>query len=684
MLRVCDKIIEYSFYLLFALVPLILTPWNYELFEFNKMLLTYALTVIIIAAWLTKSNLVKKFIFRRTPLDIPILLFLGSQVVSTIFSIDHHTSFFGYYSRFNGGLLSIISYILLYYAFVSNFTSRQGTIRKERSGKDDPEKTIRDRKKSTIPDRKNSGSKEFRIGEIPDRKNSGSKEFRIGEIPDRIIKIMLFTGALISLYGILEHFGIDANYWVQDVQNRVFSTLGQPNWLAAYLVGLAPLTWGFALQSSKLKAQSSKLNYFRACEKTSFAYFLFSILYLCLLYTKSRSGLLGFGVAFLVFWGLSFLSSRNRRILVRPFLVFSFLLLLLTFLARPSLPSLAVENDEQILITPSSEIRKIVWKGAVEIWRHHPLLGTGPETFAYSYYWHRPQEHNNTSEWDFLYNKAHNEYLNYLATTGIFGLGSYLLIIAVFVSWSIRQRPNPTQIALLAGWLGILVAQFFGFSIVITNLFFFLFPAISFTLAADTKGVNRITPRRCKHTYTLGIIIVLVSSFYFLVSISRFWYSDFLFARGKKHLQSEKTLEAFQFFQKAVVLNPNEPFFRQELATTTALLASVMPELAKFAVQQSDQAISISPYHINYWKNRTKMFYYLGTIDEKYYQEALKTLIRTAEIAPTDAKTHYNLAAIYYYLGEKEKAIEIMEKTVELKPNYQAAKQKLEEWLIEK
>ena len=60
-----------------------------------------------------------RFKVQRTVLDIPIVLFL-SQIISTIISIDPHVSIWGYYSRFNGGLLSIIDYIFLYYAFASN------------------------------------------------------------------------------------------------------------------------------------------------------------------------------------------------------------------------------------------------------------------------------------------------------------------------------------------------------------------------------------------------------------------------------------------------------------------------------------------------------------------------------------------------------------------------------------
>ncbi|MBF8303332.1 MAG: efflux transporter, family, subunit [Candidatus Dadabacteria bacterium] len=78
-------------------------------------------------------------------------------------------------------------------------------------------------------------------------------------------------------------------------------------------------------------------------------------------------------------------------------------------------------------------------KAALEIAKANPIFGTGVETFAYSYYQYRPVEHNNTSEWDFLYNKAHNEYLNYLATTGIVGFVSYISIIVMFLFWNVKR-----------------------------------------------------------------------------------------------------------------------------------------------------------------------------------------------------------------------------------------------------
>ena len=48
LLNILNKTIEYSFYLLFFLVPLALTGDTSELFEFNKLWVTFILTIVIL------------------------------------------------------------------------------------------------------------------------------------------------------------------------------------------------------------------------------------------------------------------------------------------------------------------------------------------------------------------------------------------------------------------------------------------------------------------------------------------------------------------------------------------------------------------------------------------------------------------------------------------------------------
>ena len=429
------KLIEKSFIALFILVPLIFLPTTSELFEFPKIIVTYLITATIVFAWASRCIIAKKVIFKRTPLDLPILLFLTSQFLSLLFSLDPRTSWLGYYSRFNGGFLSLLSYSLLYWAFVSNMNRR-----------------------STLS----------------------------------TINYSLITAGVVALWGVAEHFGIDDSWWVQDVRNRVFSTLGQPNWLAAYLVALIFIPLSKALTSKKIDP---------------IHYSLFTIYFLALLFTKSRSGLLAFGFSSLVFWCFLFINHKSK--IINQFLVFSLLTLTLTLtianplrdlVFTPQTPPVISGPALEIGGTESGAIRKIVWTGALRIWRSSPKafwLGTGPETFAMAYYQFRPIEHNYTSEWELLYNKAHNEFLNYLATTGLLGLGSYLILLLTML-WTIgagvivKSRASttfahtePITIALLAGWLTIPITNFWGFSVVIMQLFLFLFPAIALTIKDD-------------------------------------------------------------------------------------------------------------------------------------------------------------------------------------------------------
>lgn len=608
------------------------------------MLLTYFLTTIIVAAWLVKMVRERKLLFQRSILDTPLIFFLGSQIISTIYSIDRHTSLWGYYSRFNGGLFSTINYLLLYWAFVSNM---------------DKGKTL------------------------------------------QTIRYTLYATALVALYGIAEHFGIDAQYWVQDVQNRVFSTLGQPNWLAAWLVALIPLTW--ALIFGKEKLFKKKLLPF-------LGYGLLVIFYLCLLYTKSRSGLFGLAIAYAVFWGLIFAPSFIKRKLnvlhhtLKSFLLISFLLSLITlFVGTPWTPqvgqfinkpqptpepeeaTISAEIEPIPLISESGDIRKIVWQGAIEIWKNYPIFGTGVETFGYSYYWHRPRAHNDVSEWDLLYNKAHNEYLTILANTGLVGLITYLGLIGAFTIWVLRQiiaKKSVLIAALFAGYASILVTNFFGFSVVPVNLLFFLTPAMVMTLVR-TKKPKKEKKQSLNKRQLLAVVLILLLALYIIVYLAKFWYADTRFAVAEKLNDSAWYERGYNELQTAISFHPGEPYYRSEMSLALAGLAELADEaddatlsaqLAKMAIDESDLALKISPYHLNFWKERAKMFIALAEVDSRYQQNALDALLRAAELAPTDAKVSYNLGLLYSHLDQIDTAIKTMEHTIELKPNYDKAR----------
>jgi putative inorganic carbon (HCO3(-)) transporter len=590
-------------------------------------------------------------------------------------SIDSRSSIFGYYSRFHGGLLSSISYSLLYWAYVANF---------------DRQKTI------------------------------------------KAMCILLTSALLVSIYGVLQHFGIDKNIWVQDVQNRIFSTLGQPNWLAAWIVALLPLTWVFLL-GSKFKTSDSSPSVLSSRSKNSdklqsivqnfwLLLGLNSLFFLTLLYTKSRSGILAFVIANSIFWILTIWNIRKKEKKYRINTIktsiichSSFVILALACGTpwTPSLPKLlnkiftktnhhppstihhplVAAPALEIGGTESGTIRKIVWKGALDIWKNYPILGTGVETFAFSYYQFRPKEHNLVSEWDFLYNKAHNEYLNFLATTGSVGTLAYLILIfASLYQLSKSKFPNAkhqsllTTRALLSGYVSILATNFFGFSVIPVALLTFLYPAMAIAMAEQrTKNKeqkSKLEYSDLNHTQKMLIIFVLCAMSYSLFAIGKYWYADISFAKGKSDNDTANYTTARRFLKKAVKLSSHEAIFWNELSEATTGIAVKLSEqgnqdkaiqFAKTAISESDRAVTLSPANVNLKRDRASMFIKLSIINPNLLTLTRDTLTVAIQQAPTDAKLYYNLALSYVRTGDNKGAIDTLKQTIELKPNYTKA-----------
>lgn len=766
-LNLLNKVIEYSFYLLFFLVPLALTGDTSELFEFNKLWLTFIITIVIGAAWVCKMVIKKEFRIQRTPLDIPIGLFLVSQIASTIFSMDVHVSLWGYYSRFNGGLLSIFSYVFLYYAFVSNF------------------KEINEDKKDFKPldilifligvfvfftgTYIASLIKMAQFNVIPFQMLAtavaaiASFAIFMKVAPAGIIKKSLYailsSAVLVALWGLPSHFGydptcllfrgtLDVSCWTTDFHPtvRVFSTLGQPAWLAAYMAALIPIISALFINFVHDKnIFQQKLQFFKDKNFVVSAglFLLLSVSYLILLYTKSRGATLAAWLlmAFLIgYYILAYIRPKFAKSKLsmdfKAVLVVILALFAITFVtgqpfsqldiftwkswssrlmpAAPAqkAPASAAKAAPAQPVTElggsdSGTIRLLVWKGAIDIWKNYPVFGSGVETYAFAYYKFRPAAHNLVSEWKFLYNKAHNEYLNYLATTGTFGIITYLSVIGLFIFISLKyivaHLKNPTRkdflvVSILSGYGTILITNFFGFSVVFLNILFFLFPALVFMLAGlinydktfgfslhkDAKE-NLLVSRFQKAQ--IGIIAAV--AVYLLFVLVNFWTADRYYYLGYNFDRSGDYQTAYSYLQLAVNKRPSEPVFRDELSLNNAILASALiyqnqqqpneqnaafaKQLLDNAVTQSNRLILENPNNIVFWKTRVRIFYTLSQVDPSYLPQTLAAVKKTAELAPTDADVSYNLGVLYGENGDMKKGIEVLEQTIKLKPDYSNA-----------
>lgn len=642
-----DKAILFIYFALAVVTPLIFTTQTTELYEVPKMFFVYFCATIIFFLTLIQIVLKRKLEIPKSKSLIALAALTLSIILSTFTSSDKYTSIFGFPTRLNGGLLSQLAYLVTFVGVLINLTAEKA--------------------KSII--------------------------------------LALVIGALVvSLWGIPSHFNLDptcyvlteeftSGCWQKEFNPilRIFSTIGQPNWLASYLVLILPFSIAFTLY---FKSQKSKI-FFAASSV---------IIFWAIIFANSRSGLLGLVISLTIFIFLMGFAPIKQNLKLTIAVASIMLFLTLTFAdpitsriketLLPQRQNITSQNRpavapvlSQAVPTESGQIRLIVWRGAIDIFKKNPILGTGPETFVSSYYLWRPDKHNKTSEWEFFYNKAHNEFLNYLANTGLFGFlafGSFLTFTFSEL-WQIsKQNKSLLAKASMAGIIGYLVTIFFGFSIVATQTALFLIiPAV--LLMRKNPNMQTIKlPFLQNDTYKkISMIIIALIGVWALTFSSRLTLANILEKQAQSQRSSTKQITSYN---NAISVSPvQNPYLASDFAfdlTTYAKNTQNIQNkepLAKEAQAQVNNSLNISPNNYLVVQRAVKTYALLTDLDPQYSQEGLKLANKLVTLAPNYPISFLTLAKIQIAAGKTQDAKLTLEHILNLKPDYLEAKELLDQ-----
>lgn len=607
------------------------------------MYFVYFASTILLTLTVTKFIVDKIIKIPTGAVTITLTIFILIQVVSTLFSQDKYTSVFGYPTRLNGGLISQFAYLVIFTTGLISLNSQKA-------------KTL--------------------------------------------LVAIVFAAVAVSAWGIPSHFGADPSCFVLtgkltsscwqkefDPTLRIFSTLGQPNWLASYLVLILPISLAFSLFYKENKA---KLIFLAASATILFAIIL----------TNSRAGLLGLLASLAVFATLLGIKAikANIKFIIALGLVFLIISVLFgtnltsrikdlatsqkpapgqqTKTAKPTQSSLTSGGTE------SGQIRLIVWRGAIDIFKSSPILGTGPETFVSSYYKFRPLTHNQTTEWQFFYNKAHNEFLNYAANTGIFGLLSYLIFLATLIL-TIFKLKNITVLgrAVISGGIGYLVTIFFGFSTVATQTIFFLI--IVAILSDKTKFTTfQLNPLKNPLIQKTFIVITLLAGLFITTLFARLYFAEALTRRAQNSSGTQELIA----YRNAITISPvNNPYLTSDFAYSIASYISEITNaqsksrLIAEADNLEKEASNISPNNYLINQRIAKTYLLISQEAPVYQKEANFYGNRLTQMAPTNPESFLILGKIQVSADQKDLALSSIKKALELKPDYPEAQQLLEE-----
>ena len=292
------------------------------------------------------------------------------------------------------------------------------------------------------------------------------------------------------VYGSLQIFGLDIFPWSESsfFSHRIFSTLGQPNFFASWLLLTGPIIIYFLLRFKRQTNMSVFKKYFY--RPLFICLFLFYLIILIL--TQSRGGWIGFFFGML-FLALLILYKKNKQIiftcLLSFFIVFIIIIVFLNsfnnLVAGPE-DSFTVKRLKSITnLAQTGKLRLIWWQNSIDLISQSPVIGHGPETQHSLFIPYYQPEYAALEAINVFPDRAHNDLIDMILVSGMLGLLAYLfLIISVFyagLKFVIKTQFNENSLMILVlvtGVLAYLISLQFSFHIIPTAVYFWAYLAI--------------------------------------------------------------------------------------------------------------------------------------------------------------------------------------------------------------
>ncbi len=237
----CDKALEAGWLLAVTITPVFFNVYSSRVFEPDKLTTMRALAVVMAVLWLTRvideaSRGGRPLRFSlKTPLVLPALATMAIYLISTATSLVPFTSMLGSYQRLQG-TFTLFSYLVIFFAILTGLRTRVQL--------------------------------------------------------SRLVTVLILNSLPVSLYGIIQHNGLDPLPWAGDVTTRVAANMGNSIFVAAYLIMIVPLTGARIVQSfgDILGREESRTT---DVLKASGYIFVLAVQLLTLWYSQSRGPWLG-------------------------------------------------------------------------------------------------------------------------------------------------------------------------------------------------------------------------------------------------------------------------------------------------------------------------------------------------------------------------------------------------------
>jgi len=646
-----EKFILYSlsFFLLFY--PLVFNPFSFQPYTFKLFFfrLFFSFLAFLFLCVIYKSS------FTFKPSHLILFILFTFLVLSTLFSLNLKTAFFGEFERFEG-FFTLIFYFLSYLIFSSLCLKREDL--------------------------------------------------------EKIFFWFISGAVVISFLGLFEHFLFQPVLFIVTYlkgspfyipSQRSQATFANPLYLSSYLIFPLFLSFFFSLKR-RLKIG---LRYYYLLS--------FSLISLALLLTLSRAAWISV-IFFLLISPLLFRKLfhseyfKNLAFCLALIIAFSLLLpLTKTSLSHRVRSILPAEKEE------SWENRLVIWKETLPLIEKTSLFGSGPDTFKLIFP-RKPELPWGKSFKNPIVDKAHNEILQIASTVGIFYLLSFFwlfiyLLLKLYVKS--KEEDDHFSLAIFVSLLAYFLSQQSFFSQYSFAPFFWIMLGLGSGVAEKSKKVVEIKKSFLIFFSFLMTFFFFLSVFCYLgewnyrkgkelkekgnlralyllekaVAFSP-WEENYLLDYGKISLNlyvqtgnNEFLKKAEDSFSSALNINSLNEFAYYTVSSSYLKAAQKLRAypLAKKALHFAKKGISINPYSAIFWEEKGNALGTLGVISGKkeYFTQAVKAYKKALLYDSQNAEIYYNLGWTYEKLGWLEEAENAYRKCLSIDEYYPGCRESL-------
>jgi len=645
-----DVIIEMTFIALVFLVPVVFDRRVGIVFSLTKVSFMRLLLIAITVVWILKILLKNKHNFVRSPLDWSVASYMLACTAAMVTSVHVVTSLIGFYGRYEG-LSTLWMYGLLYYIAL-NFIRRKEQMK-------------------------------------------------------RILYTVLSAAVFMSIYSIMQRAKLDPFAWGGVVTwQRVIGTIGQPNFLAAYvdmafIIGLAVLInidMGENGSSNKEKLTRIILD--------SIVIIGLTLIYTCILFTQSRGGFLGLaaGVSLFIFSASKDVIIKNWKkvaILFTFIFVISFITMLnpeYSPIARAAYEAERMEESqaqETPVIKYSAALSRLeTWKSGYRIIGAYPIFGIGQEVLKMIFPQYETEFFRFYEGFHVKQDRMHNEICDMGVTRGVITLAIYVWMLGVFFWLGIKivsSDKDPEMKLFVAAMMGAAVAYLvqnqFSFGVVAITTLLWIMMGMTASIHVGEPIVERKEfnwdPSDIPWLY--GALLLITGVIFGYLSMLQF-RGDIYFKSGKMLSQSRMMNQAVYDLEKSIKILPCEGSTWTHLGITYLNVAQSTgkADLLDRAISIFVKASEIDPYNADNFYIMGRAYLLKSMYGGDYLKEVLRAEENALKIDPKYAEAYQVRGAVYDKMGDSDKAFEMFKRSLEINPSQAEAANALQNISVRK